>query len=96
MRKQCPPCHAECDEGRACAAAHESARALLSRLTLQQKDGGETVRDQLTFPLVVDRTEQMPERFRLKRDPLLSRLLAARFLFIVVLAVLAAAAQVFA
>lgn len=93
--KRCPPCHGDCDEGRMCDASTEATRALLSRLTLNQREGGHSVNGRLTFPLTVDRDERMPQRYRLQPQQRLAGVLYLRFALIVLVVALAAAAQVF-
>lgn len=65
---------------------------------LHEAEGGHSVDGRTVFPLKEDCAEQMPQKFRLspRDNQLLKHLMLARFGLIVLVAVLAVAAQVFA
>jgi hypothetical protein len=79
-----------CDQGRRCSASCEITSALFSRLMLHQGDGGHEFRGGVVFPI-----EQKPAPKPPRMPAPVRRLLWARFLLILLVAVLAAAVQVF-
>jgi hypothetical protein len=88
-------CTGHCREGRDCPNSTNASRAALGLPPLHERDGGHSVSGALVFPLKLDCDETMPRRFRTQSVPSpLRRLLWARFGLIVVVALLAAVAQV--